>query len=996
MFEFQIKSLNEILERILEENTLGRKLKSLFQYEKYCIRKSRVQNLMKEDQDEKSFFYYHDFISLIVGLKLPVELKLDSYISIHHFLYNNFRENFSVLKYFIESFCKANFNLEKVKDPEFIQKYRNLIRTLISDLFRISDEGKEQYFVPLITLLFDAYYKLVKTHVAEGDEYIGLFDEIYNNIPPTTQNLKKWFLHFDYYLTVKDDLDATLIVIESFLNKYPKDWRKEMYRDRYPNPVTFLEIVYERFSEVKKKICFITFLLDYYKKRTTNYIPSFFLKKKKLNDPGILEIIEKNLNYRDFDPNYLKEVHGILINHKPSRLSFHYYCKTIAALQKQYFTIASVRPTDFKKLNIDQLFKLFVIIYRENPEIREYPSNLFQFFIGKKKNVTNQAILQNYLEILNISENYREFWDICRYFYDFNEKSIKKNKNYKERTWFEFRKNFESLLEKPGFCNFKQLYNIFKEGTYNYYLKENSLDEFIKKEFSLDSSYLNLFLYTFFSYKARENKNWDLTLKIINEMQSFRQNQNITLNSLDLFLERDPFRKEKKEIEFNHLILLIRSGKNTDLKYFLEQSVNKELENYHKDLSKIACIYFLLGNFMESRNYFQKNIDSLKKPHIFSNDKILEKIEEDNINLSKFFIELTDFELKLTSLGSLMELKREITSIIEKFDDCVKKQNFSHPHFWYFPLFIVFLHYKNLDNYCFIVEKLEDDITAKSVDLYDVNRLYTTDFCQEWYNLKNLWKILIETGMTEENQLYLSKNQYEIFIRNPLFNGISEVFKKSFPAGTILFKIFNYKPDQSPTKKDFLVEITEHLKELGIVEDEPEDVQDRTWKVLLNHIARLLLQTFNKQNSFHSKALKWKVEKEMQEWFKDKCTDIEEHDFITCHSEPEAGGGKCEHFINKIPVEDKIVVISDTENIGEFLEEQYEIHYPQVRRYAIGKQSKYSILLITDKREEIINDKIRAASPNNCLLFKYDEEDKLWCAVFAFQVLQKSPAHLRS
>lgn len=286
MFEFQIKSLNEILERILEENTLGRKLKSIFQYEKYCIRKSRVQNLIKEDQDEKPYFFDRDFISLIVGLELPVELMLDSYISIHHFLYNDFRDNFSELKYFIESFCKANFNLEKVKDPEFIQKYRNLIRTLISDLFRSSDEGNKYYFVPLITLLFDAYYKLVKTNVAEGDEYIGLFDEIYNNIPPTTQNLKKWFLHFDYYLTIKDDIDATFEVIESFLKEYTKDWRKEMYRDRYPNPVKFLEIVYERFSEVKKKKNYITFLLDYYKKRTTNYIPSFFLKKKSLMTLG--------------------------------------------------------------------------------------------------------------------------------------------------------------------------------------------------------------------------------------------------------------------------------------------------------------------------------------------------------------------------------------------------------------------------------------------------------------------------------------------------------------------------------------------------------------------------------------------------------------------------------------------------------------------------------------------------------------------------------------
>lgn len=464
-----------------------------------------------------------------------------------------------------------------------------------------------------------------------------------------------------------------------------------------------------------------------------------------------------------------------------------------------------------------------------------------------------------------------------------------------------------------------------------------------------------------------------------------------------MFLGRDPFRKEKYEIEFNKLISLIRSSKKAELKDFLEQSVNKELENHHKDLSKIASIKFLLGNFMESRYYFEKNIDSLKRPHIFSNDKILEKIEEDNINISKLFIELTDFELKLTSLGSIKELKREVASAIEKFDDCVKKQNFSHPHFWHFPLFIVFLHYVNLLKFCNFIEKLEDDITAKKLNLLDDIRLYTTDFCREWYNLKNVWEISLDAGMTDENQLNLSKNQYEIFNRNPLFNGIREVFKKSFPMGTILFKIFNYKPDQSPTKKDFFEEITEHLKELGIVEQEPEDIQDRTWKVLLNDIARLLIQTFNKKNTFHSEALEWKVEKEMHSWFDLRFLSLEkEYEFITYHFEPEAGGGKCEHFINKIPIEDKIVKKSDNRNIKEFLEEQYEEHYRQVKRYGTGKQSKYAVLLITDKREEIINATFEASSPNNCLLFQYNEEAKLWYAVFAFQVLQKSPAQLKS
>ena len=991
MFEFQIKSLDEILEKILEENTLGRKLKSIFQYEKYYIRKSRVQNLIKKDQDEKPYFFDQDFISLIVGLELPIELMLESYISIHHFLYKDFRNNFSKLKYFIESFCKTNFNLEKVKDSALIQKYRNLIRTLISDLFKSSDEGNKYYFVPLITLLFDAYYKLVKTNVAEGDEYIGLFDEIYDNIPLTTQNLKKWFLHFDYYLTIKDDIDATFEVIESFLKEYTKDWRMELNRDRYPNPVKFLEIVHERFSEVKKRDFFIAFLLNYYEERPTDYVPSFFLSKKKLNDPKILDAIEKNLDKRDFDIYHLKEVRDILISNKPSKQSFQNYCNTIAALQKQYFTIAFIHPADFKKLKVNQLFKLFIAIYRKNPEIREYPSNLFQFFIKKKKNITNQAILQNYLEILNISENYREFWDICNHFYDFNKKPIK-NIN------LEFGEIFESLIEKQEFCNFKQLFIIFKARKEDFFLIEvaESLEEYIQRKFTIKTPYLVSFLYTYFINIFREDKNRDRVLKLSNEFQSFIENVPITRNTKDLILGRDPFRKEKHDIEFNHLISLIRSNKKVELKEFLEKSVKQELENLHIDLSKIAFMEFFLGNFMKSRDYFQKNIEYLREPRFYSGGKIFVKLIEDDITLSRFFIELVEFEINSAKLGSIIQFKRQLTRIFDKYSECREKFNYYNIFLWHFPLFVIFNHYLNLYRFCNFIEELEDIIPIKSEMLPYINRLYPTDFCLDWRNIKILWDIILDTGMTEENQLNLSKNQYEIFNRNPLFIGIREVFKKSFPLGSIQYKIFNYKTDQSPTKKDFFAEITEHLKKLGIVEQEPKDIQDRTWKVLLNYISSLLIQTYNKKNTFHSEALEWKVEKEMHTWFDLKYLSLEkEHDFITYHSEPEAGGGRCEHFINKIPIEDKIVTSSDNENIEDFLEEQYEIHFPQERRYAIGKQSKYSILLITDKREEIIDGTNRAASPNKCLLFQYDEKDNLWCAVIAFQVIQKSPSELK-
>jgi len=165
--------------------------------------------------------------------------------------------------------------------------------------------------------------------------------------------------------------------------------------------------------------------------------------------------------------------------------------------------------------------------------------------------------------------------------------------------------------------------------------------------------------------------------------------------------------------------------------------------------------------------------------------------------------------------------------------------------------------------------------------------------------------------------------------------------------------------------------LNRHLVEAGILEQEVKNIQDTTWKLLLEYLTSLLIQSYNKRNSFQITAEKWKKETEMHEWFDRKFIEFNlDHDFIFYHTEADSGGGKCEHFINDIPIEDKIIDKSDYQKMKKFLEEQYENYYPQVRRYASGKQSRYGILLIADRREEIKNDIIRASVPEKCLMFQ--------------------------
>lgn len=165
--------------------------------------------------------------------------------------------------------------------------------------------------------------------------------------------------------------------------------------------------------------------------------------------------------------------------------------------------------------------------------------------------------------------------------------------------------------------------------------------------------------------------------------------------------------------------------------------------------------------------------------------------------------------------------------------------------------------------------------------------------------------------------------------------------------------------------------------------------------MLLEKIGFWLLHSFKDTHYFRKLAERWEDEKEMDLWFADRFKQFASEKDLSYHQESMAGGGMCEHFINSIPIEDKIIDKSDCIEMEDFLEEQYRIHYPQARQYALG-ESKYAIILITDRRSGVKNGNIRVSSPLNCILFRKDEKDNIWCGVFVFQVFLKSPSRLKN
>ncbi len=495
------------------------------------------------------------------------------------------------------------------------------------------------------------------------------------------------------------------------------------------------------------------------------------------------------------------------------------------------------------------------------------------------------------------------------------------------------------------------------------------------------------------------------------------------------------FLNSKNEIyeirNINHLegLLELRLGNNkiTEIKGMNKLVNLKILDLSGNNISEIEHINKLkkLKNLNLSNNQISKikgisHLDNLITLNLKSNN-ISEIKELKNLtNLEELFLDDNQID-EIKGLDSLYNLRHFGIGKNKIPQNILAALKISAPNYQQDPRWFI--------SYCILKPKIENLLLSKNEIIYIFKLVESHPILRKIHflnidykrlrNILNLFEEYLEIQENDEKKpisivspKYLLKELNKLKLGNFYeYEKIPKYLKlhNEDSAKNLIVHIekkrlkpFNYSIDKggikiNKIKGNFFKKITEHLKETEILEQETEDIQTKTWILLLNHIALLSEQSFNKKNSFQEEALFWIKEKKMQEWFDLRFRALEkEHEFIIYHSEADAGGGECEHFINDIPIEDKIVDKSENKNISEFLEEQYEKHYPQVRRYAIGKHSKYAILLITDKREEIRNDTIRASSPNKCLLFQYNEDDEIWCAVFVFQVFQKSPSQVRT
>jgi len=213
----------------------------------------------------------------------------------------------------------------------------------------------------------------------------------------------------------------------------------------------------------------------------------------------------------------------------------------------------------------------------------------------------------------------------------------------------------------------------------------------------------------------------------------------------------------------------------------------------------------------------------------------------------------------------------------------------------------------------------------------------------------------------------------------------------------IMQKIINYqiKPSKVIKEvvntgfKDLDFEIKNKLDYLGFFNIFNPNLENlNSWLECISFFGNLLKQSYRRKEIFRAPAQSWSNEtKEMKPW----ANYLIELSFGGRYKEEaQISNGKVEHWIDNIPIEDKLIRSNENLNNENIIEEKYQKHKKQIIRE--GGNSGCIILILADIREEIKSNKYHAKIPKKC--FNIFFENDMWIAVFLFQAFTKSPSRL--
>ncbi len=158
------------------------------------------------------------------------------------------------------------------------------------------------------------------------------------------------------------------------------------------------------------------------------------------------------------------------------------------------------------------------------------------------------------------------------------------------------------------------------------------------------------------------------------------------------------------------------------------------------------------------------------------------------------------------------------------------------------------------------------------------------------------------------------------------------------------------------------------------------------WIEIIKEFFNILHKCYDYEGFYRKKAQKWIYEKrDMNPWiggvlkdhFQDKHKD---------HSS--VAGGDADHWIEQIPIEDKLLRSNENLNNDTVIEDKYEKHKNQILKEA--GRSSYGVLVIADIRKEIKNGSFIPLPLKKC--FKVYYENDTWIIVFLLQAFIKTPS----
>jgi len=142
------------------------------------------------------------------------------------------------------------------------------------------------------------------------------------------------------------------------------------------------------------------------------------------------------------------------------------------------------------------------------------------------------------------------------------------------------------------------------------------------------------------------------------------------------------------------------------------------------------------------------------------------------------------------------------------------------------------------------------------------------------------------------------------------------------------------------------------------------------------------------KNFLRKKAQNWNDEiKDMSPW----TNELFESNFGYNHNiQPRISDGHSDHFIDDVPIEDKLLRTSENLENGNIITQKYEKEKRQVKREGI--LCGFQILLIVDIRDEVKKNEGIPMKIPKCIKIFY--EDGYWTAADLFQAFTKTPSNL--